>query len=70
MNDVQSVKGSIGKADARSNKSKSPSKNAELNKSQKSGSLSPKKDRELAASVNKSVASKGDLNNNNTTLAG
>jgi hypothetical protein len=52
--DAKSVKGSVGKVDAKSNKSKSPSKNdaldgksnkskspaknAELNKSQKSGS--------------------------------
>ena len=68
MNDIKSLRGSIDKGDAKSQKSKSPSKN-ELARSQKSGSLSPKKEGELAASMNKSVASKGDLQNPNTALA-
>lgn len=68
MNDIKSLRGSVDKGDAKSQKSKSPSKN-ELARSQKSGSLSPKKEGELAASMNKSVASKGDLKNPNTALA-
>ena len=67
--DAKSVKGSVGKVDAKSNKSKSPSKNdaldgksnksksptknAELNKSQKSGSQSPKKSNTVLAGQDK-----------------